>query len=459
MISEDKNEFGNSQTAAYEKGFERVSSHSHIRGLGLKNKTLEARDICQGLVGQKKARKAAGIVLQMINEGKIAGRAVLLAGGPGTGKTAIAMGISQALGEDTPFVSITGSEIYSLDISKTESLTQALRKSIGVRVKEQTEVIEGEVVEITKIEGSSGAIVGKLIIRTTDMETVYDIGQKLMKAIEAAQICAGDVISIDKANGKVSKLGKSFIRSNEYDMTSPDTKFVSIPEGEIIRRREVVNTVTLHEIDVINSKNDGFMALFSGDTGEIKPEVRAQVDSKISEWKEFKKAEIIPGVLFIDEVHMLDIECFSFLNRAIESDTAPILIMATNRGMTKIRGTNYTSAHGIPIDLLDRLLIIPTDPTTQFEIKEILKIRCEEEDVDMSEQALDLLAQIALETSLRYSIQLISAADCVREQNGNGEQVQIDHITKVYRLFLDEKRSVAFLKEFENDYMFNNVTN
>ena len=36
-------------------------------------------------------------------------------------------------------------------------------------------------------------------------------------------------------------------------------------------------------------------------------------------------------VLFIDEVHMLDIECFSFLNRALESDMAPILIMATNR--------------------------------------------------------------------------------------------------------------------------------
>ena len=40
-------------------------------------------------------------------------------------------------------------------------------------------------------------------------------------------------------------------------------------------------------------------------------------------------------VLFIDEVHMLDIECFSFLNRALESDMSPILIMATNRGITK----------------------------------------------------------------------------------------------------------------------------
>ncbi len=40
-------------------------------------------------------------------------------------------------------------------------------------------------------------------------------------------------------------------------------------------------------------------------------------------------------VLFVDEVHMLDIECFSFLNRALESDMSPILIMATNRGITK----------------------------------------------------------------------------------------------------------------------------
>ena len=34
---------------------------------------------------------------------------------------------------------------------------------------------------------------------------------------------------------------------------------------------------------------------------------------------------------------MLDIECFSFLNRALEDDMAPIVIMATNRGITKIR--------------------------------------------------------------------------------------------------------------------------
>ena len=54
--------------------------------------------------------------------------------------------------------------------------------------------------------------------------------------------------------------------------------------------------MTLHEIDVINSRTQGFLALFSGDTGEIKMEVREQINSKVAEWREEGKAEIVPGV-------------------------------------------------------------------------------------------------------------------------------------------------------------------
>ena len=77
--------------------------------------------------------QAAGVVTRMIAEGRIAGRAVLLAGQPGTGKTAIAMGMAQALGEDTPFTMMAASEIFSLEMSKTEALTQAFRRAIGIR--------------------------------------------------------------------------------------------------------------------------------------------------------------------------------------------------------------------------------------------------------------------------------------------------------------------------------------
>lgn len=74
----------------------RIGTHSHIRGLGLDD-TLEPRASSQGMVGQLKARKAAGVILRMIEAGKIAGRAVLIAGPPSTGKTAIAMGMAQGI--------------------------------------------------------------------------------------------------------------------------------------------------------------------------------------------------------------------------------------------------------------------------------------------------------------------------------------------------------------------------
>merc|ERR1719159_794620 len=200
-------------------------------------------------------------------------------------------------------------------------------------------MIEGEVVEvqIDRPATGTGAKVGKLTRKTTEMETIYDLGSKMIESVVKEKVQAGDVITIDKATGKITKLGRSFTRARDYDATGASTRFVQCPEGELQKRKEVVHTVTLHEIDVINSRTQGFLALFSGDTGEIKPEVGDQINAKVSEWREEGKAEIAPGVLFIDEVHMLDMECFSFLNRAMEDDMAPVVVMATNRGITKIR--------------------------------------------------------------------------------------------------------------------------
>ena len=126
-------------------------------------------------------------------------------GSPGTGKTAIAMGLAQSLGPDTPFTSMAGSEIYSLEMNKTEALTQAFRKSIGVRIREETEIIEGEVVEvqIDRPASGTGAKVGKITLKTTEMETIYDLGTKMIESVIKEKVQAGDVITIDKATGKV----------------------------------------------------------------------------------------------------------------------------------------------------------------------------------------------------------------------------------------------------------------
>lgn len=145
---------------------------------------------------------------------------------------------------------------------------------------------------------------------------------------------------------------------------------------------------------------------------------------------------------------MLDIECFSFLNRALENETAPIVIFATNRGITKIRGTNYKSPHGIPVDLLDRTLIIATNSYSEDELSQILEIRCEEEDVEMTEDAKELLTKIAEETTLRYAIQLITTSSLVAAKR-KSKEVDVEDVRKVYSMFMDVKRSTQYLKEHQ----------
>lgn len=185
--------------------------------------------------------------------------------------------------------------------------------------------------------------------------------------------------------------------------------------------------------------------------------MREQIDTKVSEWREEGKAELVPGVLFIDEVHMLDIECYSFLNRALESDQAPVLILATNRGITQIRGTDYRAPHGLPLDLLDRLVIIHTDEYSREELEQILRIRSEEEDVEMAEDAADLLVEIAVSTSLRYAIQLITTSNIVAMKR-KSPKVEVVDLRHVYSLFVDVKRSIEFLNEQQGTYMFEEIS-
>ena len=75
--------------------------------------------------------QASGVVVELIRAKKMAGRALLLAGAPGTGKTALALAISQELGTKVPFCPMTGSEVYSTEVKKTEILMENFRRAIG----------------------------------------------------------------------------------------------------------------------------------------------------------------------------------------------------------------------------------------------------------------------------------------------------------------------------------------
>jgi RuvB-like protein 2 len=73
---------------------------------------------------------------------------------------------------------------------------------------------------------ATGKKAGKMTLKTTEMETVYDLGAKMIEAITKDKITAGDVITIDKVSGRISRLGRSFARASDFDAMGPSTRFV-----------------------------------------------------------------------------------------------------------------------------------------------------------------------------------------------------------------------------------------
>jgi len=206
-------------------------------------------------------------------------------------------------------------------------------------------------------------------------------------------------------------------------------------------------------LDLARAKSgvDVISLIFGGGRKEIDSEIRAEVDEFVKGLIESGKGELVPGVIFIDECSLLDIETYAFLNRALEQELSPIIIFATNRGIARIRGTDQVSPHAMPIDLLDRILIITTRPYEAEEIREIIKIRAKAEKIEISEDALEYLTEIGSKTSLRYAIQLLAPAfEIAKEEK---KKIMKKHVEKVYKLFVDVKRSSKYLKEQEEKFL------
>lgn len=442
----------------------RIASHTHIKGLGLDEQGF-ALEFGGGLVGQQQAREACGVVVDLIRSKKMSGRALLLAGGPGTGKTALAMGIAQELGPKVPFRPMVGSEVYSSEVKKTEILMENFRRAIGLRIRETKDVYEGEVTEITPVETEStlsgyGKALSHVLLglRATKGTKTLKLDPQAFDALQKEKVEPGDVVYVDAATGALKRMGRSDAFAAEYALEADE--FVPVPKGEVRKKKEIVQMVSLHDLDVANAKPSNAHDVASLVTQALKPRkteiterLRAEVNKIVNQYIEQGVAELVPGVLFVDEVHMLDLECFSYLNRALETALAPIVVFATNRGVCEVRGTQgVRSPHGVPVDLLDRTLIVRTAPYTAREMVQIISIRANVENVKMTPEALASLGEIGSRASLRYAVQLLTPAAILAGSGSTSKmavetsvQVTETHVKEADRLFFDAKASTKFL--------------
>jgi len=445
-------------------GVARVAAHTHVKGLGLDEQGT-ALPSGAGLVGQAAAREAAGLVVDLVRARKMAGRALLMAGGPGTGKTAIALAIAQELGPKVPFRPMVGSEVFSSEVKKTEILMENFRRAIGLRIKENKSIYEGEVVEIVPVEqdnafGGYGKTISHVIatLKSAKGTKQLKLDPRVYEKLQKESVSVGDVVYIEASSGTVKRVGRSDAFATQFDLEADE--FVPIPKGEVCKRKEVVQDVTLHDLDMAqaNPKGGSDIVSLMGSVSkskktEVTEKLRAEINKVVNQYIDEGVAELVPGVLFIDEVHMLDLECFTWLNRALESTLAPIVVFATNRGVTEVRGTDGTLApHGVPVDLLDRTLIIKTAPYALEEAVQILAIRAEVEGLRLEEEALAALGTIAFRASLRYAVALLTPANVLAAAVGR-ETVALRDVEEADALFDDGVRSAKRLTENETLYL------
>jgi RuvB-like protein 1 (pontin 52) len=328
-----------------------------------------------------------------------------------------------------------------------------------LRVKETKEVYEGEVTDLTPEEaenplGGYGKTISHVIVglKSGKGTKKLRLDPSIYESIQKERVAVGDVIYIEANTGAVKRVGRSDAYATEFDLEAEE--YVPIPKGEVHKKKEIVQDVTLHDLDVANARPQGGQDIISmmgqltkPKKTEITDKLRAEINKVVEKYIDQGVAELVPGVLFIDEVHMLDIECFTYLNRALESKISPIVILASNRGVCTIRGTDgITSAHGVPTDLLGRLLIIPTYPYDADDIKTIVRIRTKTEGLDLDEGAVDAIAAIGVQSSLRYALQLMTPASVVARSVGR-TKIEIGDVRECQGLFIDASTSAGLVEK------------
>jgi len=132
----------------------------------------------------------------------------------------------------------------------------------------------------------------------------------IYEAIQKERVRVGDVIYVEANTGAVKRVGRSDAYATEFDLEAEE--YVPVPKGEVHKKKEIVQDVTLHDLDSANARPQGGQDVMSMMGQLMKPrkteiteKLRAEVDKVVSKYIDQGVAELVPGVLFIDEVWLI----------------------------------------------------------------------------------------------------------------------------------------------------------
>lgn len=70
--------------------------------------------------------------------------------------------------------------------------------------------------------------------------------------LQKEKVVVGDVIYIEANSGAVKRVGRSDEFATDFDLEAEN--YVPLPKGDVHKKKEVVQDVTLHDLDVANAR-------------------------------------------------------------------------------------------------------------------------------------------------------------------------------------------------------------
>ena len=129
-------------------------------------------------------------------------------------------------------------------------------------MRETKEVYEGEVTELIPEEaenplGGYGRTISHLIIvlKSAKGTKKLRLDPSIYEAIQKERVTVGDVIYIEFNTGACKRVGRSDAYATEFDLEAEE--YVPIPKGEVHKKKEIVQDVTLHDLDIANARPQG----------------------------------------------------------------------------------------------------------------------------------------------------------------------------------------------------------
>merc|ERR1711966_541189 len=92
-------------------------------------------------------------------------------------------------------------------------------------------------------------------LKTTKGTKKLKLDPSIYESMQKEKVNVGDVIYVEANSGAVKRVGRCDAFATEFDLEAEE--YVPLPKGDVHKKKELVQDVTLHDLDSANAKPQG----------------------------------------------------------------------------------------------------------------------------------------------------------------------------------------------------------